>query len=275
MGAIKYILYIFFAICFTEANAQIDTAFPDRKMFAVTAPIKDFYVDNLYNIYLINNNNQVKKLNDKGDSVGVYNDVKRYGDISYIDVTSPLKILVYYHDFATITILDRFLTYRATIALRQHNILQPGAVALSYDNNIWVYDEAESKIKKIDESGNILQTSNDLRLSFTDAPQVSKIIDDNGTLYLYDEKQGWLLFDYYFAFKKKIIEKDWQDVQSINANMIGRKGKSIYFIKDADINPKKITCNYCTPTVIKTMYTPNFFYFLDRDGLNIYAVTKL
>ena len=273
MGKLNYILSILLLSCL-QLHAQVDTALPERKLFTVAAPIKSFNVDNLYNIYLINNNNQVKKLNDKGDSVGVYNDVKRYGDISYIDVTSPLKILVYYQDFATVVILDRFLTHRATIALRQHNILQPGAVALSYDNNIWVYDEAESKIKKIDESGNVLLTSNDLRLSFTEAPQVSKIIDDSGMLYLYDATQGWLLFDYYFALKKRISEADWQDVQSINANMIGRKGGTIYFIKEADINVKKTVCNYCNSGTIKTMYTANFFYLLQKDGLSIYDLKK-
>ena len=46
----------------------------------------NFYVDNLNNVYLINANNQIKKLNDKGDSVAVSNALKKYGDIWNMDI---------------------------------------------------------------------------------------------------------------------------------------------------------------------------------------------
>ncbi len=78
----------------------------------------------------------------------MYIDVKRYGKIYSIDASNPLKILVYFRDFATIVVLDRLLTVRNTIDLRKQNIYQAQAVATSYDGNIWVYDELESKLKK-------------------------------------------------------------------------------------------------------------------------------
>ncbi|HLI92121.1 MAG TPA: hypothetical protein VKU83_00860, partial [Puia sp.] len=61
--------------------------------------IVDFNVDNLGNIYVINRDNQLKKLSPRGDSLAVFNDVIRYGKVASIDVTNPLKILVYYRDF--------------------------------------------------------------------------------------------------------------------------------------------------------------------------------
>ena len=48
-------------------------------------------------------------------------------------------------------VLDRFLNIRNTIDLRQSGIFQVSAVAQSYDNNIWVFDDLDSKIKKIDD----------------------------------------------------------------------------------------------------------------------------
>ncbi len=72
-------------------------------------------VDMLDNIYLINQGNHLKKINSNGDSFAVFNDVKKYGNPSYIDVNNPLKILVYYKNFSSVVILDRLLTKRNTI----------------------------------------------------------------------------------------------------------------------------------------------------------------
>ncbi len=105
----------------------------------------EFSVDNLGNIYVINNDNQLKKLSPRGDSLAVFNDVRRYGKIGSIDVTNPLKILVYYRDFTTIIELDRFLNIINTIDLRAQNILQAKAVGLAYDNNVWVFDELDAQ----------------------------------------------------------------------------------------------------------------------------------
>jgi hypothetical protein len=82
--------------------------------------------------------------------------------------------------------------------------MQAKAVAQSYDNNYWVFDELENKLKKIDDNGKILLESADFRILFSDAFSPQKIIDENGMLFLYDEQKGWLLFDYYGAFKQHI-----------------------------------------------------------------------
>ena len=60
--------------------------------------------------------------------------------------------------------LDRFLNVRNTIDLRSSGILQARAVAQSYDNNYWVFDELESKIKKVDDNGKVLLESADFRM---------------------------------------------------------------------------------------------------------------
>ena len=47
----------------------------------------DFTVDNLGNYYLLSKNNQLKKINAKGDSIGLFNDVRRYGKLFSIDAS--------------------------------------------------------------------------------------------------------------------------------------------------------------------------------------------
>src|SRR5215204_1345143 len=138
----KLIGILFLLFCTTLA-AQTDTSF--QFVRTVKGDIVSFTVDNLDNIYLLSSTNQVKKLNANGDSVAVFNDVKKYGQASLIDVSNPLKVLLYYKDFATIVVLDRFLNVVNTIDLRKQNIFQAKAIGQSYDNRVWVYDEVENK----------------------------------------------------------------------------------------------------------------------------------
>jgi hypothetical protein len=97
-------------------------AAPLSSAFGLTLTIRqdiiDFSVDNLGNIYLLTADNQLKKLSSAGDSLAVFNAVSQYGSVSSIDVTNPLKILVYYRDFTTIIELDRYLNIINTIDLR-------------------------------------------------------------------------------------------------------------------------------------------------------------
>lgn len=184
-------------------------------------------VDNLDNLYVISSTGQLKKYGAGGDSIAVYNLVKRFGKLQAVDVTNPLKLLLFYKDFSTVVILDRLLTLRAALDLRTLNIIQTSAVGLSYDGNIWLFDEYESKLKKVDEQGTLLVQTPDLRNVFQNPIVPQQIIDQAGTVYLYDAKAGLFLFDHYGTFKKKLPITGWQNLAVINNVIIGFQGNSL------------------------------------------------
>jgi hypothetical protein len=200
---------------------QPDTTF--RLIKIIKGDIVDFTIDNLDNIYILNSRNQVKKLNANGDSVAVFNDVKRYGTATLIDVSNPLKILLYYKDFASIVVLDRFLNTVNTIDLRKQGILQARAVGLSYDNKIWVYDELENKLKKIDEDGKLLLETTDFRQLFDKTPVPQELFDQDKFVYLYDSAQAVYAFDYYGALKNRIAIQGWQNFKVAGKYIYGDK----------------------------------------------------
>jgi hypothetical protein len=181
----------------------------------------DFQVDNLGNYYLLSKENRLKKINSRGDSVGAFNEVRRYGKLFSIDVTNPLKTLLYYRNFSTILVLDRFMNIVNTIDLRKQQIFQVRAIAQSYDNNIWLYDEQNNKLKKIAEDGTLLMETIDLRTIFDEVPSPEKIIDQEGYVYLYDPKKGIYVFDIYGAFKSKISYLNLTDVTVIGKTFAG------------------------------------------------------
>lgn len=202
----------------TQVNAQ-DSAyhFIERIPYPVT-----YFATNLAGeLYTINLNNQLKKYNINGDSVGVFNDVKRFGKLSYVSAQNPWKTILFYESFQTIVLLDKYLNNLGNINLRDKNIFNVKAVTTSYDNNIWVFDGREFKIKKLDENGNVLMSSDDFRQIFDDVPTPEWIGDSDGLLYLYDPFRGFYVFDYYGAFKMLLPFKNWKSEFVNKKNLIG------------------------------------------------------
>ncbi|MBK6937229.1 MAG: hypothetical protein IPH18_10420 [Chitinophagaceae bacterium] len=222
----KQIIAILLCCFFLSAKAQEDTNF--HFVRKITGDITAFTVDNLDNIYILNSRNQVKKINANGDSVAVYNNIRKYGQTTLIDVSNPLKVLLYYKDFATVAMLDRFLNVVNTVDLRKQNILQAKAIAQSYDNKIWVYDEMENKLKKVDEDGKLLQETPDFRLLLDVASQPVKIFDENKYVYLYDSTYGIFVFDYYGTLRNNIMITGWKNFKVTGKYIYGSKADTLY-----------------------------------------------
>ena len=101
------IFFLLFTFCFVS-NAQTDSLFVPFKK--IKGDIAAFAADNFDNIYLLNSSDQLKKIAANGDSVGVFNNVRRYGKVAQIDVSNPMRVLLYYKDFSTVVVLDRLLS---------------------------------------------------------------------------------------------------------------------------------------------------------------------
>ena len=231
----------------------------------------DFTVDNLGNMYLMNNTGQIKKISPAGDSIAVFNNVRQYGKLYEMDVTNPLKVLLYYRDFGTIVVLDRFLSTRSTIDLRNQQLYQVNAIGQSYDNNIWVFDELESRLKRVDEEGRVIDQSNDFRLMLDSAPSPQFIVDQNRLVYLYDSVKGVYLFDYYGGFKNRIQLRGWTDFTVINNVMYGRDAGMLYRYEPGSLNLQ----NYPIPAAMrdaqKIKITPGYLYVLRNNRLEIFS----
>lgn len=226
----------------------------------------------LDNVYLITSGNQLKKLNPNGDSVAVFNEVKKYGNPSYLDVSNPLKILLYYRNYATVVILDRQLTQRNVINFRKQNIFSVNAIATSYDNQIWIFDEQDYTLKKINDEGVVLLKSTDLRQLTGQAPSPQQIIDSDGLVYCYDPDNGFYIFDYYGALKNKIPFLHWTDI-SVGRNMIAGFSKNYLHRYTLNSIDQK---DYLLPSISKDRLAitsmNNKLYILRSAGLDIYLV---
>lgn len=201
---------------------------PDRR---IQGDYRHFELDRLGNLFLTGSQgNQITEYNKKGDSISHYDNIRSYGQLSELDVTNPLKIAVYYRDYATIVVLDRYLSPVNTIDLRKSGIWDAQTIATSYDNQYWVYDKQEAKIKKVDGQGRVTFVSNDLRQVFDEGVDPTKLLDRDGLLYAYDPGFGWYIFDYYGALKQKIPIKGLRDPQVTAGFLSGVKANRLWLM---------------------------------------------
>jgi hypothetical protein len=255
----------------TAASAQNHDTIPYK---LVAAAGSDFSVDNLGNIYVITSENQLKKLSATGDSIAVYNDVRRFGRLHFIDVTNPLKLVLFYRDFATIVILDRMLNVRNTIDLRKQNIFQPGAIALAYDNNIWVYDEQAARLKRIADDGSLVAETNDLRLVFDSVPSPRHIADQNSLVYIYDSTLGVYMFDYFGTLKNRVQLRGLADFDVMGNIIYGRTGDKLISYQSGSLSIKEHQMP-AYPGEIKKMKTGGTkIYILGTAGLAVYDMKE-
>jgi hypothetical protein len=238
---------------------------------SLSQDIVDFTADNLGNIYVLSRDNQLKKIGPAGDSLAVFNDVRRYGKITAIDATNPLKILVYYREFTTVIELDRFLNIVNTIDLRKQNILEAKAIQLAYDNNVWVFDELDAKLKRIGDDGSLVDQTADFRQLFDSVPDPVVIRDQDGLVYLYDPARGVYIFDHYGALKTHLDLRGWQDFDVIGKNLLGRDARNLYRYQPGTLDLQEQPIPAAYREAIRIRITPTQVYVLKKTGLEVYS----
>lgn len=268
----KRLLTILLVLLAAVSFAQTDSSFLLVRTYA--GDIADAALDNLGNLYVVSSTGRLKKFNSHGDSTGVFNGVRNYGKLQSVDVTNPLRLLLFYKDFSTVVVLDRFLASRTSLDLRRVNVLQPTAVGLSYDNNIWVFDQYDSKLKKLDETGKTLLETADFRQLFPQAFVPQKIINDNGLVYLADSARGVLVFDNYGAFQRRIVLSNW-DHLSVWRGKLVRLSNNAIIVYDPDTfleRTRRLPSSFAPS--LHAFTNGNQFIRFSRDSLRIYRINE-
>jgi hypothetical protein len=277
-----FITTLFFAVSKITFSQNSDVSDTDFFIFKKKIPgnFSYFNVDMLNNIFLISQDNQLLKLNESGDFVAVFNELMKFGKPSLIDVSNPLKILVYYKNYGNLLTLDKLLSVRNSINLKSKNLFSVRSVAASYDNNIWVYDEQYFKIKKFDDQFNLLLESPDISLlaeniqfsTQNTQPSPVQLLDYDKQVFLYDKTQGFYIFDSYGSYKNNLPFKNWNNVAINNKTMYGFSNDTLfsYNIESLSLQEYKLPSGINNFKSIKAVN--GNLYILKKDGLEIYQI---
>ncbi|WP_346236052.1 hypothetical protein ABDK00_017420 [Niabella insulamsoli] len=263
-------LFTIVCLCFCCHLLTAQELSVSQKIKTVPGRYHSFSLDNLDNIYLLSVSNQLKKLNANGDSVSVFNEIKKFGAATLVDVSNPVKILLYYKGFATIVVLDGMLNRKNTIDLRKKGMFNVTAVGLSYDGKIWLYDDMENVLKKLNDEGEIIFQTADFRQIFDKALAPTKIYDQNQYVYLYDSLQGLFVFDYYGSFKTRIDITKWANISIGKDWILGTSNQVLnrYNINGFSFDKRNVPA--ALQPFKQLFFKEKKLYVLREEGLDIY-----
>lgn len=197
--------------CFTAAGlparAQTDTF---RLALSMPAQIRFATADNLGFIYLITQQNAIEKYTPDGRLLTRYSN-NRLGTAALLDVSNPLKVLVWYSDFRTVVFLDRSLTLLGELNLIGAGYPEVRSIAAAQDGNLWLYDEIRFQLRKISPAGETLFESQAMNQLQNGRLQISCLHDDGNEVLASDTAVGILQFDIYAQFQKIL---PWKGVET-------------------------------------------------------------
>ncbi len=194
------------AVLLCLAYNQTASQTPDSLRLLQTLPVKATFAatDNLSNVYLITPENAIEKYAPDGRRLTRYSN-NRLGNPTQLDVSNPLKVLVWYADFRMVLFLDRSLTELGNLSLITVGYPEVRAVASAQDGNLWLYDEVNFRLVKITPEGEKRYESQSMNLLEATPNRPSCLRESNDRVYLADSTQGIFVFDLFAQFDRLLV----------------------------------------------------------------------
>jgi len=177
----------------TRSPAQNDSVWIQK--WAIPAPdVRFFFTDHLLQSYLLTASQELIKYGPDGVEQFRYNN-RRLGTLASMDASNAFNLLLYYPDYQTAITLDRTMNKTGEWNLLSFGFLNVPVVATSADNQLWLYDTADQRLKKIGPDGVVLVQSDNLMQVLGYSVQPACLLDRGNLIYLSDPARGIIVFD--------------------------------------------------------------------------------
>lgn len=218
MRLILCILLLITTTCFAQSKYSL------LKIIKTEADF--FTTDNQCNIYTVKGNELVKY--DKTGKLLYKYSNKNFGNISFVDASNMLRILLYYKDFLQVVFLDNTLSQNGdAVSLEKIGFQQAQLVCSSHNNAMWIYDQQNFALIRLDKNLENIQQTGNLNALLNDSLQPNSLIEYDNRIYLNNPKSGIMIFDIYGTYYKTIPVKNTAGFQPI--------GEWVYYISDTKV----------------------------------------
>jgi hypothetical protein len=230
-------------------------------------------VDELGNVYVVRDNNSLVKFTDAGDSSTFYRSVLN-GEIGSVDVTNPLRVVVYYPAYAKVMLLDRMLAPKNELDLKKLNIISNATVALSADGNLWVYDKFNVRLLKINEQLQQIGESNDLRQQLAEVPDPAYMVERERKVYMSDSTQGIYTFDQYGTYINTLSLYGVGQLQVYGTQLVYRHSDTLLSYDYKKIVDNKLMLPAKEKSIVSAAICRSTLYVLYKDELVLYRMPE-
>lgn len=181
-------------------------------------------VDHLGSIYTIDEN-ELKKFSSEKELISNYSDAL-LGDITSIDVTNPLRLLLFYREFNQLLYLDQTLTpISDPIDLYSYSDNETHLCCNASSGGFWIFNKDDNQAFQISKQGEILNKSS-LLSTYTKDISPSKMSEYQEKLYFLLPSKGLLILNKFGRFLQLIPLTGISDFCFTNQNLLYLKNKT-------------------------------------------------
>jgi hypothetical protein len=220
----------------------------------VNVKAEKFFIDILDNYYFYLNNS-LQKTDKKTGKQTTY-DTKRYGNLTYIDVSDPFSTLLFYAESNIVVFLDNYLAeQRSALTLDDLGFFATASVCNSH-RGFWLFDEQQSNVNLVSKDLKIIQRGTNL-YAFTATNQPLKMLETNNFLVLQLDSTKLIVLDKFGSYYKTIFTQNLSlfdvfndDIYALESDkikkysLIDNSEEEIDILQIADIQSFNVSYNY-------------------------------
>ncbi len=268
-STVKFGFLLLLILPLSSCKTQLIESEVEQSNYDISQKNKTFSLDELGYLYLITNRNELIRYTPNLVEQYAYSN-ERLGSITSVDANNPLKLLLFYENYQTIIMLDNLLGDIGRYNLFDLGFNDVEAVGISNDNNVWLYDPIDYKLKKIDNTGKLLVESITMYNEGLEYIRPDFLVEKGNKVFLYDKSHGFYLFDNLGQYLYSIPMKEIDSYQVVSENMI-------LFLKDEIIHnydlvyksqqTYKPISEYTKSDIDDVLFTKKYIYLRDGKGV--------
>lgn len=180
-------------------------------------------------VYVLGPQRNLLRLDALGRPLDTFSPPTR-GRISTMEAWNPMKVLLFYEDSQTLLLLDRFLRPISSTDLRDINYNGLAKVAaLSSDDGVWLFDETNLTLSKLDLRQRKVTIETPLNLILSrERFDVLQLREYQNLLYLLDANNGLYVFDNLGNYK--------QQIPLSGVRYVGFRDNELYYVQQEQLH---------------------------------------
>ncbi len=195
-----------------NSSAQI------KQVISIDTLAKAVFLDNLDDVYVLTLGNELLKYNAGGKLKWRYSNT-RFGKLSTVDVSDPMRIVLFYADFQQVVVLNNNLSEITNYSFARNGDLLVAAVAASNNNSLWIFDRGSNALIKLSSDFTAQTRSANLSQIFEEVISPKKLVTTNEYVFLQQKDNQLLQFDRFGGFLRVLPIDSVADF-SVMANLI-------------------------------------------------------
>ena len=228
------------------------------------------FSDPMGNVYIIKNNHLVKFVQDYTQAAEYTN--LFLGNIHFIDVSDPLRILIYYKDYNQVVWVDNFLSeIRSPIWLDNLGVDQAQLVCSSNQGGFWIFNGLNNQLQYFNVNLQFIHESITLNSLTGSDIQPVYMLEKSRNVYLNVPGFGILVFDLFGNYAKTIPLEIPGEFQVTDQNLYYFKAGELYSFDLLTNSPGKLQLPE-EDGFIKVEMQPDFLYLFRHQGYSVYKI---